>query len=197
MTRVPIAINLASDPFRRERADKAIFTLICGALVCSLVVLVASIFHAREEASDLRRQIGRQETQLTGLRHQQSEYSAVLARPENVGTFAYSVFMNQIIARRAVSWTRVFQDLGTVMPANVQLLAIHLPLVDSEDESVASRVELDMMVGTTQPEAVIGLLKNLQKSALFGAASLVTVNPPAQNDPLYKYRVTVPYDQKL
>ena len=54
-----------------------------------------------------------------------------------------------------------------------------------------------MVVGTTQPEAIIGLFKNLQKSALFGAASLVSQNPPDHNDPLYKYRITVAYDQKL
>jgi type IV pilus assembly protein PilN len=54
-----------------------------------------------------------------------------------------------------------------------------------------------MFVGSTQPEAVIGLLKNLQKSSRFGAASLVSQIPPTQNDPLYKYRLTVPYDQKL
>ena len=196
-TRVPIEINLASDPFRRERADNLTFTLLCGVLLCSLGVMLGLILHARSQASDLRRQIAGEETQLAALRRQQSGYQSVLTKPENAGTFAYSVFMNQIIARRAVSWTRVFQDLGTVMPTNVRLLAIRLPQVDSEDETSAGRVELDMVVGTTKPEAVIGLFKNLQKSALFGPASLVSQNPPAQNDPLYKYRVTVPYDQKL
>jgi type IV pilus assembly protein PilN len=72
-----------------------------------------------------------------------------------------------------------------------------LPQVDSEDPNSVNRVQLDMIVGTTRPESVITLLKNLQNSALFGAASLVTATPPSQNDPLYKYRVTVPYDQKL
>jgi hypothetical protein len=194
---VPIAINLASDPFRRERADNALFALLCGLLLCSLAALLGFILHARSQASDLRRQIASEDTQLADLRHLQNRYSAVITKPENAGTFAYSVFMNQIIARRAVSWTRVFKDLGTVMPTNVQLLAIRLPQVDSEDENSASRVELDMVVGTTKPEAVIGLFKNLQKSGLFGAASLVSQSPPDQNDPLYKYRVTVPYDQNL
>jgi hypothetical protein len=54
-----------------------------------------------------------------------------------------------------------------------------------------------MQVGTTQQDAVIGLLKSLEKSNLFGAATLVNQSPPTQNDPLYKYRVTVSYAQKL
>jgi type IV pilus assembly protein PilN len=105
--------------------------------------------------------------------------------------------MNQIISRRAVSWTRCFQDLGTVLPKNVRLMAIRLPQIDSSVEGGTNRVELDMFVGTTQPSAIIGLLENLGKSPLFGAASLMNQNPPSQNDPLYKYRITVPYDQKL
>ncbi len=196
-TPVPMAINLASDPFRRERADNAAFAALCGLLILSLAVLLGMILHARAQASDLRLQIAGQEKRLNDLRREQSQYAAVLTKPENAGTFAYSVFMNQIIGRRAVSWTRVFQDLGTVMPKDVRLIAIRLPQVDTEGESATNRVELDMFVGTAHPEAVIGLFKNLEKSNLFGAASLVSQNPPAQNDPLFKYRITVPYDQKL
>jgi type IV pilus assembly protein PilN len=53
------------------------------------------------------------------------------------------------------------------------------------------------MVGTDRPDAVIDFLKKLQESPLFGAAQVMTQTPPSQNDPLYKYRVTVPYAQKL
>jgi hypothetical protein len=53
------------------------------------------------------------------------------------------------------------------------------------------------VVGTDRPDAVIQLLKRLQESSLFGAASVVNQQPPTQNDPLYRYRVTVAYAQKL
>ncbi len=193
----PIAINLASDPFRRERADNAAFAALCGILACSLIVMLGMIWHARSQASDLRHRIEGQEKRLADLRLEQNRYTSVLNKPENAGTFAYSVFMNQIISRRAVSWTRCFQDLGTVLPKNVRLMAIRLPQIDSSVEGGSNRVELDMFVGTTQPSAIIGLLENLGKSPLFGAASLMNQNPPSQNDPLYKYRISVPYDQKL
>lgn len=196
-TPLPVSINLASDPFRRERADVAAFAVVCALLTCSLCVLLVLFLLARSQASDIRRQIAREETQLAVLRRQQSQYSSILYKPENANAFANSVFLNQIIARRGVSWTRVFQDLATVLPPSVALQGIRLPQVDSEDANGANRVQLDMIVGTTRPESVITLLKNLQKSQLFGAASLVSATPPSQNDPLYKYRVTVPYDQKL
>jgi Tfp pilus assembly protein PilN len=194
---LPVSINLASNPFRRERAEVAGFAALCALLSCSLCVLLVLFLVARSQASDVRRRIASLETQLSAVRRQQSQYSTVLTKPENAGAFANSVFLNQIIARRGVSWTRVFQDLATVMPPSVSLQGIRLPEVDSEDPNGASRVQLDMIVATARPEAVITLLKNLQKSVLFGAASLVSANPPGQNETLYKYRVTVPYDQKL
>jgi hypothetical protein len=60
-----------------------------------------------------------------------------------------------------------------------------------------NRVQLDMFVGATQPDSVIHLLKSLEKSSIFGAATVVNQSPPTQNDPLYKFRVTVAYAQSL
>lgn len=193
----PTAINVASQPFRRERAQNALLALVCFAFLCSLLVLVSLILHARAQAADLRRIIASENAELRSLQREDTQFSAVLAKPENADVFSTSVFLNELIARRAVSWTRVFKDLGTVMPAEMRLMGIRLPQVAAEDASGTNRVQLDMMVGTTRPEAVIDLLKHLQQSSLFGPAQVMIQQPPTQNDPLYKYRVTVAYAQKL
>lgn len=190
-------INVASQPFRRERAENAVYALICGALTCSLLVLVSLILHARGQASDLRRVINGENRELADLQREDRQFSAVLSRPENADVFARSVFLNELIARRAVSWTRVFKDLETVMPVNMRLMGIRLPQVAAEQSSEVNRIQLEMTVGTSRPEAVIELLKRLQQSPLFGAAQVMSQNPPTQNDPLFKYRVNVAYAQKL
>jgi type IV pilus assembly protein PilN len=69
--------------------------------------------------------------------------------------------------------------------------------VAEEEGTGIDRVQLDMIVGTNRPEAVIDLLRRLQQSSLFGPAQVMTQTPPSQNDPLYKYRVSVNYAQKL
>jgi type IV pilus assembly protein PilN len=191
------AINLASQPFRRERAQLASLVMVCVLLTCSLFTLVGMILHERSEASGLRSRIAVENSQLVRLQRAQGQSSAVLGKPENADIFATSVFLNELIARRGVSWTRVFKDLETVMPPNMRLMGIRLPQTGPGDANGANRVQLDMQVGTTQPEAVIALLKRLQQSSLFGAASMMNQTPPTQNDPLYKYRVTVEYAQKL
>jgi type IV pilus assembly protein PilN len=197
MTVSPGALNLASQPFRRERAQNAIYAFVCLALTCSLLVLIGLIFQERARASSLRREIDQERSQLLRLQREQGQFSSVLGRPENADVFAKSVFLNQLIARRAVSWTLVFKDLETVMPPNMRLVALRLPQIPSEDIGGVDHVQLDMVVGTDRPDAMIQLLKSLQGSPLFGAAGVVNQQPPTQNDPLYRYRVTVAYAQKL
>jgi hypothetical protein len=193
----PSDINLASQPFRQERAQNAALAVIGAALAASLFVLAILIIHARTQAADLRKVIEAKRTQLANLQKSQSSYYGVLSKPSNAEVFSESVFWNDLIARRAVSWTRVFQDLGTVLPENMQLLQMRLPQVATENGTGLNRVQLDMWVGTEQPAAVIGFLKKLETSPLFGAASVMTQEPPNQNSPLYKYRLTVAYAQKL
>ncbi|HEY3453097.1 MAG TPA: hypothetical protein VGK64_00740 [Bryobacteraceae bacterium] len=190
-------INLASQPFRAERAQMALLAGVCAVLLVSLLVLTGLILHARSEAVGLRRQLDTASTTLKKLQREQTRFSAVLSKPQNADVFATSVFLNEVIARRGLSWTRVFKDLETVIPANMRLLGVRLPQTAADEGTGANRVQLDMNVGTMQPDAVIALLNRLKQSKLFGAAELVNQTPPTQNDPLYKFRVTVSYAQKL
>lgn len=197
MSMPPTEINLASQPFRRERAQNAAIAAACVLLTCTLLLLVSLFLHERAQAGDLRNVIDAQRAQLRTLQRQEAKFSAILSKQENADVFATNVFLNELIARRGVSWTRVFSDLGTVLPENMRLLGMRLPQVGVEEGSGTNRVQLDMLVASERSDAVIGLLKNLEQSRLFEAATVVTQTPPTQNDPFYKYRVTVAYAQKL
>jgi type IV pilus assembly protein PilN len=193
----PLAINLASQPFRRERAQNAGFAVACAVLICTLLVLVGLVVHARAQARQIRTDIDAERAQLQLIQAQQAQFSSVLSRPRNADIFAHSVFLNDLIARRAVSWTKVFADLQTVMPANMRLQTIRLPQVPAMDAGGVNRVQLDMTLGADKPETLIELLKKLEGSPLFGSATVVSQSPPTQNDNFYRYRVTVAYAQKL
>jgi type IV pilus assembly protein PilN len=190
-------INLASQPLRQERALNAALAAISVGLACSLVVLLSLVLHARVQAADLRNTIAGENAQLRALQREQAEYSSVVGKPANANVFATNVFLNELIARRAVSWTKVFSDLQTVLPEDMRLLGIRLPQLASEDASGANRVQLDMIVASEKPEVLITFLKRLQQSPLFGPTSVMTQTPPSQNDPYFKFRVTVAYAQTL
>jgi type IV pilus assembly protein PilN len=191
------AVNLASQPFRRERAQNVALGLVCVLLTCSFLVGLSLIFSARQHAQDIRREINSEEAELQKLRRDEGGFSAFLAKPDNADVFSRNVFLNELIARRAVSWTVVFRDLEKTLPANMRLEGLRLPQVSGQDSTGTNRVMLDMIVGTTQPETFIELLKRLQQSPLFGDAQVLGQQPPTQNDPLFKFRVTVAYAQKL
>jgi len=190
-------INLASQPFRRERAFNVALGMIAAGLLCSLLALTALFWQERARAADLRRSIERESAALRKAQQDQARFSAILGKAENSDVFGVSAFLNELISRRAVSWTRVFHDLGSVMPNDVQLISVRLPQVPSEDVGGVNHLHLDMLLGTGKPEEILDLLKRLQDSKLFGAAQIMAQQPPTQDDPLYKFRIRVAYDQKL
>jgi len=191
------SINLASDPFRRERAQNTGYAVMCAVLTVILLVIAGLIWHSRAQASRIRSEIAQEQAQLQSLRGEQGRYQSVLRRPSNAGVFSRSVFLNELISRRSVSWTRVFEDLATVMPPTVRIGTIRLPQTPAEQSGGVNRVQLDVTLGAERPDSVIQLLTNLQASPLFGAVTVVSQFPPTQNEPLYKYRLTVSYGQKL
>lgn len=192
-----LAINLASHPFRRERAQNATLGLVCVLLLSSFLVGLSLIFAARRGAESIRGQINGEQAELQKLRQDEGSLASFLAKPDNADVFSRNVFLNDLIARRAVSWTVVFRDLEKILPANMRLEGLRLPQVSGQDATGTNRILLDMIIGTAQPETFIELMKRLQDSPLFGPAQVLGQQPPTQNDPLFKFRVTVAYAQKL
>lgn len=193
----PFELNLASQPFRNERAEITSALLVCGLLTISLLVLSVMILHQRAASATLHLEIAKNSDTLRTLQFQQGHFTAILSKPANGQVFSDSVFLNQLIARRGLSWSRVFHDLEAVVPTSIRLLAIRLPQMPEEDSNGVNRVQLDMFVGTTQPEQFLVLLRRLEQANNFGATTVVSQIPPSQNDPFYKFRLTVAYAQKL
>lgn len=190
-------INLASRPFKPERARNAGYLVLSLALILSLFVLLGLLARNRAEASTIRAQIDHENTELAGLQRQSRNYGSILARPANTDVFSMSVFLNQLIARRAISWARVFGDLATVLPPNMRVEVVRLPQTGAEEQNGVNHVQLDMIIGSDRADSVLMLLNRLRASSLFGSASVINQAPPTQNDPFFKFRVTVSYAQKL
>jgi type IV pilus assembly protein PilN len=114
-----------------------------------------------------------------------------LRQPANSAVIDRSAFINSLLLRKGISWTRMFEDLEKIFPGNVRLVAVR-PYLTADN-----LVQLDMIVGSQTAEPVIVLLQRLENSSTFGATSLLSSQPPSQNEPLYRFRVSVNYAQKL
>ncbi len=187
-----IPINLASEPFRNDRPVLAASLGGSIALGVLLVVLVSSIISARSRAANLRDTVDRLSRQVQVLSNRQAELDSALRQAGNAEVLDRSVLLNTLIERKSISWTRIFADLDKVLPYNVRLIYIRLPQITSQN-----RVTLDMVVGAQSPEPVFEFLRRVEASPLFGTAEVPVFMPPAQNEPLYRYRVSVSYAQKL
>ena len=187
-----ISLNLASEPFRRDRSILVGSIAGCAILAITLVAMTVMIFSARNRAAQTRDAVDRLNQQLAALGKQQTALDTTLRRPENAEVLERSVLINTLISRKGISWTRVFSDLEKVMPHNVRLIYVRLPQIDNENQ-----VTLDMVVGAQGPEPVVEFLRRLERSPLFGPSAISTFLPPAQNEPLWRYRVSVSYAQKL
>jgi type IV pilus assembly protein PilN len=188
--RVPV--NLSSEPFRKDRPILIASSLGAVLLAGLLGLLILQIVSERERARETRVGVVRLTAQLRTITTEEAKLDSFLREPQNAVVLERSLLLNQLIERKSISWTRVFSDLEQVMPYNVALISVRLPQINSRNE-----VFLDMVVGAKEPPAVFGLFKRLEESPLFGPVEVHSSLPPSQNEPLYRYRLTVNYAQKL
>lgn len=186
-----IPINLASQPFRRDRAVLAASGTLGVMLIALLVFLISLNRLQSGQVADTRNEIAQLEKQIRSVSAEQARFDAVLREPENAEVLERSLFLNALLYRKGISWTRIFADLEKVVPYNVRIMSIR-PTVNAQNQ-----ISLDMTIGTESPQPAIELLKSLETSPLFGAANLHSSLPPTQTDKLWRYRVSVNYAQKL
>jgi hypothetical protein len=184
-------INLASEPFRRNRAINVASTVIGVMLIATFGLLVMMIVNERHQKRDVLEATAQAEAQLARLTNEQSTFEATMRKPENSDVLERSVFLNTLISRKGVSWTRLFGDLEGVMPHNVRLVAIR-PQTDQKNN-----IQLEMTVGAQTVEPVVDLLKRMEGSGIFSVPSVANCLPPSQSEPLYRCRVSVNYAQKF
>ena len=154
-------INLASQPYEDARqfwlrwggtlTAIAIFTLVL------LAVTITGYFNAgrdRVKMADLRHQIAKRDE----ARRSAEQF---LSRPENRATRDQSQLLNQLIERKAFSWTRVLEDMEKVMPARVHLVSIHPELNEG------NQLQLKMVVAGDSRARVIELAQRMEESQHF------------------------------
>jgi Tfp pilus assembly protein PilN len=190
---IPIgsSINLAREPFRRDRpmlvASAAVGVLLFFTLILLIWIAVSEGGTARQTQADL----DRANRDLTRINAEQVKLDAQMRRPEYAIVFDRNIMINELIRRKAISWTRIFSDLGTVLPPNVRVTSIR-PQVNSRDQ-----LSLDMTAESESPQPINDFISKLEGSTIFGSTEVSTITPPNQNDPYFHYRISVNYAQKL
>jgi GAF domain-containing protein len=189
---VHIQVNLASEPFRRDRPMLAA-SVACGVVLTALLgVLAFLIVSERGRQTETRSAVAKLNSELRAISSEQAKLDTTLHQRMNAEVLERSLLLNSLIQRKSISWTKLIADVEGVKPDNVRLIQVSLPQINSRNE-----VTLNMEVGAKEQGPVIEFLKRLQDSPLFGPTNTSRMSPPTQNEPLWRYRVMVSYAQKL
>ena len=103
-----------------------------------------------------------------------SNAEAFLNKPENRTTRDESQFLNQLIERKAFSWTRVLENLEKVMPPRVHLVSIS-PQLDEDNQ-----LSLKMTVAGDSRDRAVELARRMEESRRF-AQTRITRESLAQS----------------
>jgi Tfp pilus assembly protein PilN len=185
-----IPINLASEPFRRDRALLVASISLAAILTVSLGSLIWLVISESTRTAETRAAVERLEDQMRRTSQEQAKVDGVLRQQQNSDVLDRNIFLNTLISRKAVSWTQLFADLEKVIPGNVRLVSVRPQITPT------NQVILDMTVGANTGEPVVDMLMKLEASPLFGATTITTMLPPSQNETLYRYRLSVNYAPK-
>ncbi len=186
-----INTNLASEPFARKRPVLVVAGIFGLLLLVSFALLVYLNVSNRWEARETRARIASLQAELDDIQRRRAGHEAVFRDPRYAESLEQTVFINSLITRKGISWTRLFDDLGTVLPYNVRLVRVR-PQVNP-----GNAVLLDMDVASPSGEPVVQMLRRMEGSPLFGPTEIHTTLAPTEGEPNYRYRISVNYSQKL
>jgi Tfp pilus assembly protein PilN len=186
-----IPLNLATQPFRRDRPVLIASALVAILLLGSLGVLTALAASERRQVNETRAVLRRINAQIARTAQEQGKLDAAMRQPGNEEVLDRSVLFNALIQRKAISWTMIFEDIEKVLPPNVRVVSIR-PQMNARNQ-----VLLDLVVAASAPDSVMQFVAKLEGSDAFSQTAVSGIAPPTENDPFYRYRLSVNYAQKI
>jgi type IV pilus assembly protein PilN len=165
-----ININLASNPYEAARNYARRMSILLGALVLVTVVLLGYILHQRSVTRDVDQQIAQAQQEIASLDAEKVKAQAILNQPQNRDVADQSAFLNNLFARKALSWTRVFTEMEKMMPPNIHVVSMK-PEFNRDNQLV-----LHVVVVTSAREKAVELVRRMEKSPHFRSAQVEAEN---------------------
>jgi Tfp pilus assembly protein PilN len=161
-------INLASQPYEDARQFWMRWGTAVGAVaLLSLVLLTLDVsgwLNARRD----RAALAEKRSMIADRDRLRAQAEGILNLPQNRVTRDESQFLNELIERKAFSWTRVLESLEKVMPPRVHLESIS-PHLDEDNQ-----LGLKMTVAGDSRERALELARRMEESRRFAQTQVTT-----------------------
>jgi type IV pilus assembly protein PilN len=169
-------INLASQPYEDARQFWMRWGTAVGALGLLTLVLLAADITGWLNARRDRAAIAEKRAMIAQRDELRANAEKILNLPENRSTRDQSQFLNDLIERKAFSWTRVLENLEKVMPPRVHLIAIN-PQLDEDNQ-----LGLKMTVAGDSRDRAIELARRMEESHRFSQTNIVSERSEKQSN---------------
>ena len=156
-----IHINLASNPYEAAREYTRRMGLLVAGLAVLAVGLLGYILYQRSQTRDVDQKIAQARQEIASLDAEKVQAQAILNQPQNRDVADQSQFLNNLFARKALSWTKVFTEMERLMPPNIHVVSMK-PEFNRDNQLV-----LHVVVATSSRDKAVELVKRMEKSPHF------------------------------
>lgn len=154
-------INLAGSPYQDARAFYRRYGTALGAVALLTLGLIGIAWHEWSSTRSTSAKIDEVHNAIAELARQKTEAERILDLPENRGTRDGSQFVNQLITRKAFSWTQVFAQLEKLMPNQIHVVSI------SPELGAGDQLSMKIILAGESLDKAVELMHNLEKSPNF------------------------------
>jgi type IV pilus assembly protein PilN len=160
-------INLASQPYEAARFYRRRMGVMVLALAVLTALLGGYIVYQRAQSRGINKQLAQVRWEIKGLDFEDAQARALLNKPANRDIADQSEFLNQLFARKALSWTRVFTEMEKIVPPNLHVVSMKPEYTKTND------LMLRVVVATDSRDRAIELVRRMEKSNHFRQAQVM------------------------
>jgi type IV pilus assembly protein PilN len=160
-------INLASQPYEAAREFGRRMTMLIAGLGIVAVLLVGYIVYQRAHTRSINRQLAEVQQQIDALSHEEAQARVILNKPANRVIADQADFLNQLFARKALSWTHIFTEMEKIVPPNLHVVSM------KPDYSKTNDLVVHMVVATDSRDRAVELVRHMENSSHFRNSQVV------------------------
>jgi hypothetical protein len=154
-------INLSTSPFYNDRLVRVVLGLLTLLVLGLTAFNVVQVLRLKSRDAEVRSQAERAEADAGRLRSQAASIRETINRDQLSAVQAASHEANQLIDRRAFSWTDLFNRFETTLPGSVRIASV-TPQIDQQ-----GRMLVAVTVVSRRVEDLDGFIEALEKTGAF------------------------------
>lgn len=160
-------INLASQPYEVAQAYRRRMTRIIAALGLIAALLVGYIVYQRRHSRGINQQLAATQQQIHSLETEEAQARAILNKPANRVIADQSDFLNQLFARKSLSWTRIFTEMEKMVPAGLHVVSM------KPEYTKAGDLVVHVVVATDSRDRAVEMVRHMETSSHLRQAQIV------------------------